>query len=192
MGASPSGEERVFLGLGSNLGHREGYLSDGLGDLSRDGFLIVAISPVMESPPLGGLDQPRFLNLVVEGRWDGGPPGLLEAIRRAEDEAGRSRPFFHAPRTLDVDIILFGSRIVRNPDLWVPHPRWKSRSFVVDPLFTLAPELVDPESGLTVREIRTLWASEPVEIRAVGDGHSLFRRPGQRPDKRTMEEKEGR
>ncbi len=184
MGASPEREERVFLGMGSNLGHREGYLSVGLRDLSRTGFLVVAISPVMESPPLGGLDQPSFLNLVAEGRWEGGPHGLLEAIRVAEDGAGRARPFPHAPRTLDVDLILFGSRIVRSTHLWVPHPQWKSRSFVVDPLFTLAPELVDPESGLTVREIRKLWAQEPVEARVVGDGDSLFPLPGHG---RTME-----
>jgi 2-amino-4-hydroxy-6-hydroxymethyldihydropteridine diphosphokinase len=82
----------------------------------------------------------------------------------AEEMAGRERPFPNAPRTLDVDLIFFGGLILRAPNLRVPHPRWKSRSFVVRPLQQLAPGFVDPETGLTVQEIARLWPQHPREI----------------------------
>jgi 7,8-dihydro-6-hydroxymethylpterin-pyrophosphokinase len=82
-----------------------------------------------------------------------------------ELEAGRKRPYLNAPRTLDLDLIFFGNRIVRKPGLTIPHPRWKNRSFVVRPLRSLAPGIIDPETGLTVEEVERLWSQEPHEIR---------------------------
>lgn len=152
---------RVFLGLGSNLGDRWGFLEAGLKRLSSRGLRLTAVSPVVETKALGAMKQPLFLNLVSAGIWQGSPGELLEAMREAEAEAKRTRPYPGAPRTLDVDLIFFGSRIIRERDLWVPHPRWKERSFVVRPLQRLAPRWVDPETGLTVAEIADIWTLEP-------------------------------
>lgn len=158
---------RVFLGLGSNLGDRWGFLGAGLECLSAEGLRLTAVSPVVETMALGADEQPPFLNLVSAGIWTGTPETLLEAMRVTEAQAGRTRPYPGAPRTLDVDLIFFGQRIVRTPELRVPHPRWKERSFVVRPLQRLAPEFVDPETGLTVDEIAGIWPMEPEVLRWV-------------------------
>jgi 2-amino-4-hydroxy-6-hydroxymethyldihydropteridine diphosphokinase len=155
---------RVFLGLGSNLGDRIGFLRRGLQALARGGLLIERVSSVVETPAVGYEDQPPFLNLVAGGGWKGGPDDLLALMGRTEVEAGRTRPFPDAPRTLDVDLIFFGTLIIRRPELRVPHLRWKERSFVARPLQQVAPELVDPETGLTVNEICRCWPQEPEEV----------------------------
>jgi len=156
--------EPVYLGLGSNLGDRLGFLVRGLRSLAEGGFRIQDVSPVFETEPLGYQDQPPFLNLATVGIWGRSPEKLMDLVRRVEEEAGRSRPFPGAPRTLDVDLLFFGQRILRAPDLRVPHPRWKERSFVVQPLQCLSPGLKDPETGFTVEEIHRIWLQEPEEI----------------------------
>ena len=155
---------RAFLGLGSNLGDRIGLLRGGLQALARGGFKVHRVSSVVETPAVGYEDQPSFLNLVAAGEWERRPEDLLALIRRAEDEAGRTRPFPGAPRTLDVDLIFFGSLIVRLPGLRVPHPRWRIRSFVARPLQQVAREFVDPETGFTVDEVCRFWPQEPEEV----------------------------
>lgn len=82
------------------------------------------------------------------------PRALLEALRAIEAAAGRTRPYKGAPRTLDLDLILAGDAIVEEEDLQVPHPRFRERLFVLDPLAQIAPELTDPVTGLTIRELR--------------------------------------
>lgn len=139
---SPS--RRVFLGLGSNLGDREALLRravEGLPD-------VVAVSPVYETEPVGGpIDQPPFLNLVVELATELSARRILDVARQLEAAAGRDRTEEaqrFGPRRLDVDILLVGSETVDEPDLVVPHPRMYERRFVLAPLSDLAPELVPP------------------------------------------------
>jgi 2-amino-4-hydroxy-6-hydroxymethyldihydropteridine diphosphokinase len=158
---------KVFLGLGSNLGDRLGFLRGGLRALVRGGLTIEVVSSVVETPAVGYEDQPAFLNLVTVGGWSREPGDLLGLIACVEAEAGRTRSFRNAPRTLDVDVIFYGCLILRRPGLRVPHPRWKDRSFVARPLQQVAPELVDPETGLTVDEVCRYWPQGPETLREV-------------------------
>jgi 2-amino-4-hydroxy-6-hydroxymethyldihydropteridine diphosphokinase len=132
---------RAFLGLGSNMGDREGHLRRavaGIGDR-------VAVSPVYETDPVGGpAGQDDYLNLVVELETQMSPRELMELGHRLETEAGRVRTVKNGPRTLDVDVLLVGDLVVDEPDLVVPHPRLWERRFVVEPLSDLAPDLVPP------------------------------------------------
>ena len=138
----PPGMTRAFLSLGSNLGDRRQFLSDAVGSL---GSSVVAVSPVYETDPVGGPDQGRFLNLVVQLETDLSPRELLAVCHRLESAAQRVRMQRWGPRTLDVDIIWIDGVTVDEPDLVIPHPRWSERNFVLAPLADLAPELVDPD-----------------------------------------------
>ncbi len=171
-----SEEGFAVLGLGSNLGDRLGFLRKGVGDLAAGGVEVESVSSVFETPPVGYLDQPPFLNLVLAGRTRRSPKGILELIREVEAAAGRERSFPDAPRTLDVDLLFLGERIVRLPGLRVPHPRWRNRSFVVRPLAEILPGLRDPETGCTVGEIAARWPLEPGKIRLV-EGPEALRDP---------------
>ena len=93
--------------------------------------------------------QPPYLNGVVVGTCALAPPALLTALLRIERERGRERPYPGAPRTLDLDIVLMGDLVVRRPGLDVPHPRFRERRFVLEPLAAVAPELPDPVTGRT-------------------------------------------
>ncbi len=169
--------EAVFLGLGSNLGDRVGHLTHGLRVLEREGLRVLAVSPVVETPAIGAEGQPPFVNLVAACSWKGSPEALLALMLQVEAGAGRARPFPNAPRTLDIDLLFFGEDIVRAPGVRVPHPRWRERRFVVEPLRMLAPDLVDPETGLTVAEIGEIWPLEPKQIKQVGSGEALLEGP---------------
>jgi 7,8-dihydro-6-hydroxymethylpterin-pyrophosphokinase len=106
------------------------------------------------------------------------PLELLALLQSIEEDAGRKRAFANAPRTLDLDLVFFKGRIVREAGLTVPHPRWKERSFVVRPLQSLCPDLVDPETGLTVDEVSRTWPQEPEQIREVLRGLEFPRTGG--------------
>jgi 2-amino-4-hydroxy-6-hydroxymethyldihydropteridine diphosphokinase len=97
--------------------------------------------------------QPRYLNAAVVGDTARTPRDLLGDLLAIERERGRARPFPAAPRTLDLDLILFADLVVAEPDLIVPHPRFRERRFVLEPLAEVAPDLVDPVTGATVREL---------------------------------------
>jgi 2-amino-4-hydroxy-6-hydroxymethyldihydropteridine diphosphokinase len=132
---------RSFLGLGSNMGDRQGQLRTAVESLPD----VVAVSPVYETEPVGGPPgQDRFLNVVVELDSELTPRELLEVAHRLEERAGRVRTVRDGPRTLDVDVLLVGDLVVDEPDLVVPHPRMWERRFVVAPLSDLAPDLVSP------------------------------------------------
>lgn len=132
---------RAFLGLGSNLGDRAGYLRAAVASL-RD---VVAVSPVYETEPVGGPDQSAFLNLVVELDTPLDARGLLAECRRLERAAERVREERWGPRTLDVDVLWVDGEEVAEDDLVVPHPRMWERRFVLAPLSDLAPDLVRDE-----------------------------------------------
>ena len=128
---------RVFLGLGSNLGDRREHLRSAISSLPD----VVAISDLYETDPVGGPEQGRFLNLVVQLDTDLDPHALLGVCHRIESAAGRVRDVRWGPRTLDVDILWIDGITVDTPDLQVPHPRMMERRFVLEPLADLDPDL---------------------------------------------------
>lgn len=125
------GHPRVVLALGSNLGDRREYLRKGVHGLAEH-VELQALSRLVESEPWGPIAQPRFLNLVVRGVTHLAPLELLDRLQAVEDEAGRQRILPQGPRTLDVDLVFYGSRSIRHPRLVVPHPHWRDRPFVRD------------------------------------------------------------
>ena len=129
---------RAFLGLGSNLGDRRDHLRAAVASLPD----VVAVSDVYETDPVGGPEQGRFLNLVVELDTDLDPHALLGVCHRIESAAGRVRDVRWGPRTLDVDILWIDGVELDEPDLQVPHPRMFERRFVLVPLSELAPDLL--------------------------------------------------
>ncbi len=129
---------RAFLALGSNLGDRAGYLRAAV-DVMPD---LVASSDVFETGAVGGPEQGAFLNMVVELDTDLGPHELLALCRALEAAAERVRTERWGPRTLDVDVLWIDGITVDDPELEIPHPRMGERSFVLDPLAQLAPEVV--------------------------------------------------
>jgi len=139
---------RALLGLGSNLGDRRQHLRDAVDTLSDPdaGLGFVAVSPIYETDPVGGPDQDRYLNLVVELDTACSPRELLAICHRLESAAGRVRAEHWGPRTLDVDVLWIEGVTLDEPDLVVPHPRMWERRFVLAPLRDLAPDLVDDES----------------------------------------------
>ncbi len=155
---------RAFLSLGSNLGERRQFLAEAVQSL---GSSVVAVSPVYETDPVGGPDQGRFLNLVVQLETDLSPRELLAVCHRLESGAQRVRTQRWGPRTLDVDIIWIDGTTVDEPDLVIPHPRWSERTFVLAPLADLAPELVDEDTFARaqgqVQRVEPLAGWEPEE-----------------------------
>lgn len=154
--------ERVFLSLGSNVGDRRSFLEQALARLDRAGVRVVRRSSVYETAPWGPVPQSWFLNLVAEVRTALNPRALLTCTQAVEAALGRTREVRWGPRTVDVDIILYGDRVVWEPDLVIPHPRLRERGFVLVPLFEIAPELVLPD-GTRLRDL--LVAVEGQEVR---------------------------
>lgn len=139
---------RAYLALGSNLGDRLAHLQGAVvGLAATPGVTVVAVSAVYATDPVGP-DQPEYLNAVVAVDTDLSPRALLVRAQELERAAHRVRGERWGPRTLDVDILLFGDQTVSEPDLVVPHPRMWERGFVLAPLADVAAGLVDaPASG---------------------------------------------
>jgi 2-amino-4-hydroxy-6-hydroxymethyldihydropteridine diphosphokinase len=139
----------AYVGLGSNLGDREGYLERALAALRGDPELEVeAVSSVRETDPVGLEDQPRFLNAAVRVTTALPPRELLEHLLGVERALGRTRDGSRfGPRTIDLDLLLYGDEIVDEPGLEIPHPRLHERRFVLEPLAELDPALVVPGRG---------------------------------------------
>jgi 2-amino-4-hydroxy-6-hydroxymethyldihydropteridine diphosphokinase len=140
----------VAIALGSNLGNRAAHLAFAVQRLSTvlDGM---RVSTVIETAPEDVPDaQPSFLNAALIGSTTLGPRALLDVLLGIERERGRSRPYRYAARTLDLDLILYGDRVVGEPGLEVPHPRFRERRFVLAPLAEIAGDWRDPVSGSTI------------------------------------------
>jgi 2-amino-4-hydroxy-6-hydroxymethyldihydropteridine diphosphokinase len=140
---------RAYVGLGSNLGDREATIRAALDALdAAPQTSVAAVSTLRETAPVGLLDQPEFLNGVAALETELGPRALLDALLAVERSLGRTRdgPRF-GPRTIDLDLLLYGDERVDEPGLRVPHPRLHERLFVLEPLHELAPGLVVPGLG---------------------------------------------
>jgi 2-amino-4-hydroxy-6-hydroxymethyldihydropteridine diphosphokinase len=140
---------RAYVGLGANLGDRERTLLAAVDALAEEeGIEIVAVSTLRETEPVGVGEQPRFLNGVVALDTTLTARALLERLLGLEERFGRVRVSGeHGPRTLDLDLLLYGDETIDDPGLAVPHPRLHERRFVLEPLVELAPGLVVPGRG---------------------------------------------
>ena len=140
----------VAIALGSNLGDREANLAFGLSALP--GFITnLKQSSWHDTAPVGvSPDHPRYLNGVVIGETALEARDLFDRLLLIEHEAGRMRPSPMAPQTLDLDLILFGDKKIEEPGLAVPHPKFRERLFVLEPLSEVAPEWIDPGTGQTI------------------------------------------
>jgi 2-amino-4-hydroxy-6-hydroxymethyldihydropteridine diphosphokinase len=138
----------VFLSLGSNIGDREANLRAALDQLHPE-----RVSPIYETEPVDYRDQAWFLNLVAEVQTDLFPRQFLAMTQRIERELGRVRTIAKGPRTIDIDILLFGSTVMHTKELEIPHPRIAERRFVLQPLADLAPDVRHPETHCSIREM---------------------------------------
>jgi 2-amino-4-hydroxy-6-hydroxymethyldihydropteridine diphosphokinase len=147
----------AYIALGSNLGDRRGHLESALDDLAAmEGIEVCAISEYVETQPQGPPGQGPYLNAAAALRCEIEPRRLLNTMLAIEAAHGRDRAGEQrwGPRTLDLDLLLFGSRIIDDPDLVIPHPRLHERPFVLVPLARIAPDAMHPVLGLTVRCLR--------------------------------------
>ena len=141
-------QEDVYLGLGSNLARPREQLRDAVHSIAAiDGVTIRAVSSHYGSAPIGYDDQPDFVNAVARVATTLSPSALLSALQAIEQAQGRQRSFRNAPRTLDLDIVLFGDLQQDDPLLTLPHPRCHERAFVLLPLQELAPDCEIPGHG---------------------------------------------
>jgi len=142
----------AYISAGSNIGDREANLDFGARRLGERGK-ILRVSSFFETEPVGYADQPWFLNQVFELETALTPHELLALCNEIERGGGRVRTFSNAPRTLDLDILLYGDRIIDDPDLIIPHPRMSGRRFVLEPFAEIAPDVLHPVGKKTIREL---------------------------------------
>jgi 2-amino-4-hydroxy-6-hydroxymethyldihydropteridine diphosphokinase len=156
----------VYLSIGSNLGDRQANLHAAIDQMRTAGIRIVRISPLYETEPVDVTAQRWFLNLVVEAETDLFPLQLLTRTQKIERALGRVRTIPKGPRTIDIDILLYGNAVIRGDSLEVPHPRMADRRFVLVPLADLAPQLRHPITHRSVRDM--LDAAPAAAVRLAG------------------------
>ncbi len=145
----------VAISLGSNLGDRRAHLEYAIDALRLD-LEDVTVSSFLETEPLGvGDEHGPYLNAAVVGLTKLSARDLLERLLQIEEERGRARPYPMAPRTLDLDLILYGDAVIDERDLRVPHPRFRERDIVLRPLAEIAPDMIDPVTGSPIVDLLT-------------------------------------
>jgi 2-amino-4-hydroxy-6-hydroxymethyldihydropteridine diphosphokinase len=142
----------AYLSLGSNLGDREGHLRDAISRLGSLGR-VAAVSSFYETEPVEVTAQPWFLNCALALETPKTPEALMASILRIEQAMGRERELEKGPRTIDIDILLFGHAVIATPRLTVPHPAMQERRFVLEPLAEIRPEALHPQFNKTVLEL---------------------------------------
>lgn len=152
----------AFLGLGSNLGDREANLRDAAARLEASDLHITRRSSIYETAPQELLDQPWFLNAVVEVETSLFPMQLLARVHQIERQMGRRRVTSKGPRNIDIDILFYGRSVIASAELEVPHPRIAVRRFVLEPLAEIAPDFRHPVTGKTAGEMLALLEPQGV------------------------------
>ena len=144
----------VFVGLGSNLGNRESFLASAVLMLqNHEQIYIVKESTVIETAPVGDIEQGAFLNQVLQVETELEPAVLLNSCLAIEESQGRVRGEKWGPRTLDIDILFYGNHVLDAPSLHVPHPELHLRQFVLGPLAEIAPEFEHPVCKKNMQEL---------------------------------------
>ncbi|MBF0521861.1 MAG: 2-amino-4-hydroxy-6-hydroxymethyldihydropteridine diphosphokinase [Candidatus Omnitrophica bacterium] len=133
----------VFLGLGSNIGIRQKNITDALDSLECCGVHIQKCSTIIETEPVGGPPQGKFLNAVAKAETLLTPEKLLKETQTIEKKLGRLKTVINGPRTIDIDILLYDDLRISMPELTIPHPRMFEREFVLKPLSEIAPEIIN-------------------------------------------------
>jgi 2-amino-4-hydroxy-6-hydroxymethyldihydropteridine diphosphokinase len=155
----------IYLALGSNIGDREANLREAVRLLAQSAIEISKLSSIYETEPVDYLDQPWFLNAVLEARTELPPAELLATLRHIESQMGSHKPFPKGPRLIDLDILLYGDDTLDTPDLQIPHPRMLQRNFVLAPLAEVAPPLRHPS-----------WPAPAAALLADSSDKSIVRR----------------
>jgi 2-amino-4-hydroxy-6-hydroxymethyldihydropteridine diphosphokinase len=157
--------QKVYLSLGSNVGDRAANLRTAMAALSAAGVRVTKVSSIYETEPVDLLQQPWFLNCLVEGETEVEAVALLRELRGIERRMGSQKPVARGPRLIDLDILLYGAQTIATPELQVPHPRMHLRRFVLEPLAEIAPQLRHP-----------YWSGTAAELLANSKDQSVVRR----------------
>ena len=145
--------EHAYVGFGSNLGLRSANLARAMRALAAAGFPVLRRSSVYESEPWGGAEGDNYWNAVLEIARQGTPGDFLSHLLSIETQLGRTRESTYAPRTCDLDLLLWGPESIETPQLVVPHPRMTQRKFVLVPLCELIPDVLHPVTGQTMTDL---------------------------------------
>jgi 2-amino-4-hydroxy-6-hydroxymethyldihydropteridine diphosphokinase len=140
--------EKVYIGLGSNLGQREGFLQSALHGLHQSERIeLLKISPVYETEPVGFPDQDHYLNIVAHIKTDLPPQELMDQLEGIESKVGKKAEFKNGPREIDMDILLYDQEVLETDKLIIPHPGLNRREFALRPLLDLDPKVIEPTTG---------------------------------------------